>query len=473
MITWLYIIGALYVAFLAGAAYISWRKSTSAKDYVFAGSNIGAMIGLFTYAATLFSTFTLMGMPDFFRVHGVGAWVFLAVSDGAMVFLIVWFGFHLRRRAREMGYEGTAGLIKSCYATHWAGYVYFAGAFIFLIPYVAIQIRGLAIFFEAVFPGALPAWGWSFGIIMMLLIYSEIGGLRAIIYSDILQGAVLLVVTWIIAISCILHFGSVPSLFERVSEINLELLSIPGPEGLFTRQFLFASLLAITLLPVTQPQLTTRIVIMRNRKSLNRMAVAIGCFAILIILPTAFIGMYGAVNYSGDSTRDFLAGALLFEQSGVVAATVVVGLLAAAMSTADSQIFALGTELRSLISGTEKAVMLRTKLAIAFFGFAALAFSVVSGDQLVLLARVSFAGTAIMGPMILAAVLTSQPPGREIVAATAFGLVLFIASLLDVIPSIIGPIRLDLLLIGGLGIVAFVSTLVRRSTRRKATGVEL
>lgn len=473
MITWIYILGALYLVFLVGASYISWRKAKSADDYVFAGSNVGTVIGLFTYAATLFSTFTLMGMPDFFRVHGVGAWVFLAISDGAMVFLIVWFGFHLRRRAREMGYQGTAGLIKSCYATPWAGYVYFIGAFIFLIPYVAIQIRGLAIFLEAVFPGALPAWGWSFGIIVLMLIYSEIGGLRAIIYSDILQGAVLLAVTWIIAVGSILHFGSVPSLFERVSEINLELLSIPGPEGLFTRQFLFASLLAIIFLPVTQPQLTTRIVIMRNRKSLNRMAVAIGVFAILIILPTAFIGMYGAVNYADATTRDFLAGALLFEQSGVIAATVIVGLLAAAMSTADSQIFALGTEIRSLISGEEKAVMVWTKLFIAFFGFAAFAFSVVSGDQLVLLARVSFAGTAIMGPMILAAVLTSAPPGREIIIATGVGLIVFIGSLLEVVPSVIGPIRLDLLLIGGLGALALASTLIRRNADRSAANVEV
>lgn len=473
MITWIYIIGASYLIFLGVAAFISWRKATSADDYVFAGSNIGAVIGLFTYAATLFSTFTLMGMPDFFRVHGVGAWVFLAVSDGAMVFLIVWFGYHLRRRAREKGYQGTAGLVKACYESKWAGYVYFLGAFIFLIPYVAIQIRGLAIFLEAVFPGALPAWGWSFGIIVLMLIYSEIGGLRAIIYSDILQGAVLLIVTWIVAVGCILHFGSVPSLFDRVANINLELLSIPGPEGLFTRQFLFASLLAIVFLPVTQPQLTTRIIIMRNRAALNRMAVAIGCFAILIILPTAFIGMYGAVNYGDDTTRDFLAGVLLFEQSGVIAATVIVGLLAAAMSTADSQIFALGTELRSLISGSEKAVMLRTKLAIAFFGFAAFAFSIVSGDQLVLLARVSFAGTAIMGPMILTAVLTARTPGREIVVATGLGLVLFIASLVELVPGMIGPIRLDLLLIGGLGLVALASTFIRQSAGASVADMEV
>lgn len=409
-----------------------------------------------------------MGMPDFFRVHGVGAWQFLAVSDAAMVFLIVWFGVHLRRKARQKGFQGTAGLIQACYERKWAGYVYFTGIFLFLIPYVAIQIRGLAIFLEAVFPGVLPAWVWSAGIVLVMLVYSEIGGLRAIIYSDVLQGVVLLTVTWIIAVGCIRYFGGVPQLFDRVAAVDIELLSTPGPQGLFTRQFLIASLLATVLLPVTQPQLTTRIAIMRNRRAMYRMAVAIGGFAILIILPTAFIGLYGSVHYADASTRDFLAGVLLFEQVDFLAAAVVIGLLAAAMSTADSQIFALGTELRSLLIGEDRRVMMRTKLAIAFFGFAALAFSVVSGDQLVLLARVSFAGTGIMGPMILAGIVTERP-GAEIAAATAVGLAIFLASLTGILPSMIGPIRMDLLLFILLAAVAAASIALRSRRRRAAT----
>ena len=63
----------------------------------------------------------------------------------------------------------------------------FLGVFVFLIPYVAIQIQGIAIFLDAASDGALPQWVWSVGIVCVLLMYSEVGGLRAIIHCDAMQ----------------------------------------------------------------------------------------------------------------------------------------------------------------------------------------------------------------------------------------------------------------------------------------------
>lgn len=466
MTTWLWILGTLYLLLLGAAAYVSWRRTSSEEDYVLAGSNFGTIVGLLTYAATLFSTFTLMGMPDFFRTHGVGAWIFLAVSDGAQVCLIVWFGYQLRKRARERGFRGTSGLLASLYENRWAGYVFFVGVFLFLIPYVAIQIRGLAIFLEAVFPEAMPAWLWSALILMIMLVYSEIGGLRAIIYSDIIQGLTLLLVVWIVAIGCVAHFGGIEALFGAVRQVDSRLLSTPGPRGLFTFQFLAVSFLAVILLPVTQPQLTTRLIVIRSQAKLNRMAAAIGCFAIIILAPVAVIGMYGAVTHAEADTRTFLAEVLLFEQSNIVAAAAVVGLLTAAMSTADSQIFALGTELRSLLAADSKQVLRKTKYAILTFGVIALVFSIVSSDQLVLLALVSFNGTALMGPMVLAGVIGKRPPGIEVPAATAIGLFIFLLSLAGVLPSQVGSVRLDLFLLLLLGLITAVSAAVHHRRAR-------
>lgn len=461
MTVWLWIVGGLYLAALVYATLHSRRRTQSADDYVLAGSNVGLFLGFLTFSATVFSTFTLMGMPDFFRTHGVGAWIFLAVSDGAVAFLMLWFGYRIRRRVAERGFKGVAGLLSASYGRRWGGYVYFAGVFLFLVPYVAIQIRGIGIFLNAVFPQALPAWGWATLIVVVMLIYSEIGGLKAIIYSDVMQGVLLMTVTWIIAIGCVQSFGGVATMFEEVRQADEALLSTPGPQGLFTVQFLIASFLAIMFLPVTQPQLTARIVIMRNTRSMHQMAVAFGVFAMLVIMATIPIGMYGAVRYAGVPTSEFLAEVLFFEQGALIGAMVAVGLVAAAMSTADSQIFALGAELRSLLSGPERTVMLRTKVAIFFFALAALVFAVMSSDQLVLLARVSFAGTSLLGPLVLAAVLSSRPPGAEVIVMTALGLVVFLSSLLGVIPDTFGPLRVDLFLIVTLCILTFASVTYR------------
>ncbi|MDF9795881.1 SSS family solute:Na+ symporter [Catalinimonas alkaloidigena] len=462
MTTWIIILGTLYLGMLAFVATRSFKKNKSAEDYLLAGSNIGIILGFLTFAATLFSTFTLLGMPDFFRLNGIGAWLFLAVSDGGMVFFILWWGYHLRKKVAEKGFNGVAGLLVKCYQNKWAGYVSFAGVFLFLVPYVAIQIRGIAIFLTAVFPDAMPFWGWAIIIVAVMLTYSEIGGLKAIMNADAIQGLTLLIVTWIIGIRCVEYFGDLGNMFDQVEAANAALLSTPGPTGLFSVQFLIASFMVILFIPVTQPQLTIRLVIMRNLKTTHMMAVAVGIFAILIILPTAFIGMYGAVRYPDLPTADFLSRVLLYEQPDFVAAVAVVGLLAAGLSTTDSQIFALGTEVRSLLKGHEKKVLSITRYSIFGFAVVALIFSVLAGDQLVMLARVSFAGTSMLAPMILTGVLSKKTLGNEIIVATAAALIIFILSLLGLIPSEVGFLRMDLFLLMALGLFSIISYQIRK-----------
>ena len=90
MIFWFIALFCVYVIAL-GYCTIYARKKTSEKQFDFrtGGSDLKATLGFLTFSATLFSTFTLMGMPDFFRNHGVGAWIFLGVTDVAMAFVIL------------------------------------------------------------------------------------------------------------------------------------------------------------------------------------------------------------------------------------------------------------------------------------------------------------------------------------------------------------------------------------------------
>ncbi len=460
MIAWIIILGSLFILALILASVRSYKRKRTLDEYMLAGFNIGPIIGVLTFAAALFSAFIFMGMPDMFRTQGVGAWIFLAVSDGAMVFFIIWFGYHIRKKVKTAGFQGVSGFLNALYGSKLPGLLFFISAFLFLVPYAAIQIRGISIFFSATFRGALPEWSWALIIVGIMLIYAEIGGFKAIVYSDAIQGTVLLVVIWLIGITCIKAFGNVGSLFAEVERIKPSLLSVPGPNGLFTVQFLIASMLAIVLIPVTQPQLTTRIVVMRNFHSLSRMAVSLGVFAILIILSTVFIGMYGAVRYPDASTAEFLSNALLFDQKDIIGALAMVGLFAACLSTTNAQIFALGTELRSLMRGTDRVVLRNTRIGLFVFAIIALVFSTLMSDELALLARTSFTGTSMMAPVVLTAVLSKRKPPLSILIFSATGLVVLLLSLFHIIPQELGGIRIDFLLYiylaaGTLGILIF------------------
>ena len=403
-------------------------------------------------------------MPDFFRTHGVGAWIFLAISDAVMVFGVIWIGYAFRKKAVNHAYYGMSGFMEHQYGFRLAGIVTFFGAFLFLIPYVAIQIRGVSIFLAAAFPDALPMWAWAVGMVVIMLIYSEIGGLKAIIYSDVLQGILLLVAIWIVGAKCLSHFGGMEAMFAQVAEKNEALLSVPGPKGLFDFQFLLGSMLAITLLPFTQPQVSTRLVIMRDVKSLYKMAVGLGFFAILIILPTMFMGMYGSILYPDATPAEFLSKTFIDDQTNLIGALVMIGLVAAAISTSDSQIFALGGEIRSLLKGEDELMLRWARIAIFIFAILSLLFALVTTDQLVLLARTSFAGTAIMAPMIFVGIFHDRASSmRWLPILTLVGLLIFVASLLGLIGGKVAGIRMDLLVLGLLAVVAIVFSWMNRS----------
>ena len=466
MLTYLLIIGAVYIGILM---FFSWRTKKQIKtssDFMLGGTKIGVLIGLMTFAATLFSTFTLLGMPDFSRLNGVGAWIFLTFSDAIMVFLILWFGFYLRKRVGQSTYQGMSALLQKCYQNKMAGYLYFTAVFLFLIPYIAIQIRGVAIFLVSAFPDFIPVWGWSIVIVLIMLVYSELGGLKAIIYADALQGTLLLIVVWIVAFNCLNQVGGWETLFEKAATVNRDLLSTPGPKGLLSPQFLIASALAILMIPVTQPQLSTRLVIMKNYNALKKMATSVGFFAMLVILPTIIIGMYGAIYYADASTADFLGAVLLEEQHELIAAFIIIGLFAAAMSTSDSQLFAMGNEIKGLLGLKEDDNLRPIRFVILLFALSALVFSLLSSDELVLLARLSFSGTALMGPMIMLGIFSKRPQGVTIIVLSALALFIFILSNLGWFPKQIFSLRTDLFLMIVLGFAAIANFFILKPKRK-------
>lgn len=438
---WLLIFAAIYLSALIYSAYRSKIAIKSDKDYAL--PQVGVILGFLTFSATLFSTFTLMGMPDFFRTHGVGAWIFLGVTDTALAFVALWFGLALRRRYSKANFTNVSSIIRERYTSNWAVYIYRLGIFVFLIPYVAIQIKGISEFVDFSNILNIPIWAWAALFLVIILSYSYVGGLKAIIVSDAIQGVTLLVVTTVIAYTCIQNIGGFDAFFTTLSSTQPELLSTPGPKGLLTSQFLFSSFVVIVLMPISQPQLLTRIVIMNSLKDTKRMAVAVSVFAFLIILPTIFIGLYGVMRYADAPTDAFLFGTLVTEQHAIVGALAIIGLIAAAMSTVDSQLFAIQAEVANY-----KKSKNTNKLFIIGFGIVALLLSIFSTKELVLLARVSFAGTSLLAPMVFVSIFSKSKHNSLLPVVTFLSLLVYlVASFTSWIPSVLFGIRLDMILL--------------------------
>jgi SSS family solute:Na+ symporter len=98
------------------------------------------------------------------------------------------------------------------------------------------------------------------------------------------------------------------------------------------------------------------------------------------------------------------------------------------------------------LKGTDKQVLVLTRIGLFIFAIIALVFSTLMSDELALLARTSFTGTSMMAPVVLFAVLSKGRPPMSILFFSGTGLIALLLSLFHVIPDEFFGIRLDFLL---------------------------
>lgn len=444
-------VAAAYLAVLITLAVIGNRKNRGDEHQFFlAGGSLGTAIGFLTFFATLYSTFILIGMPNFFRVHGVGTWIFLGVTDMALAVFTLWLCFKLKDRVRSTDFRSMSDLIRDSFGGYGVA-VYVAGLVIFLIPYIAIQIKGASGLLSTIVPYAVPQWGWALIILALMFFYSSVGGLRGIMYCDALQGVMLFTVIWIMAAIVLSEFGGVGKLIGSVSEKDPALLSVPGPKGLLSVQWLLAGFISIVLLPVSQPQLTSRLSILKGTGERRKVPVLHASFTFLLLIAGLIIGLYGAVAITAETGPEFI-GKLILEQNAVIGAVALIGILAAAMSTSDSQFFALGSEINNALGRAGKKTGMSpvffAKSVILVFCAAAFIVAIKSSQGIISLALNGFMGTALMAPMVLASTISRTGKfGTLIPAITAASLVVFLLSLLGAAPKAVAGVRTDLLLL--------------------------
>jgi SSS family solute:Na+ symporter len=134
------------------------------------------------------------------------------------------------------------------------------------------------------------------------------------------------------------------------------------------------------------------------------------------------------------------------------------------MSTADSQLFALGAESQVAIAKDEtKLNVSSTKLIILLFALISFILSLLSNTELVLLARVSFVGTAFIAPMILLAILSKEKKLNIFVPILTFiTLLIFLLISFKFIPHIIFGLRLDLILLVTLSLTTTIHYFIKK-----------
>ena len=350
------------------------RKKEHQDDYYLAGRSQGWLVTSLTIMATFFSSFALLGAPGMVYRDGVVFALFSLNVPVAGVAIYV-LGTRIRHIGRKNGHLTPADMISAHYGSPVALRLIVALiGLLYAVPYVVIQIQAGGILSEQLFPGRETFEIGASLLALITMLYIMVGGMRSVAWTDVVQGG-LLVGGMLLAGTCaVAVLGGPGPFFEAVASLPPKSLSVPGTTDYWVPGMLFTASAFASLGSMIQPAQWMRFYAARSNEVLKRSALI---FALVLTLCFFFgvmlVGLGGQVLYPLVDVNGLYhmndAGKLIpnpavgltpssFDQilvvvlknhlpellgslGAVLAALILVAIMAAAMSTADSNLHAL------------------------------------------------------------------------------------------------------------------------------------
>jgi len=295
----LLVIIVIYLAVIGYLGYRGFRNTRNAADYLVGGRNVHPYVMAMSYGATFISTSAIVGFGGVASLYGMSLLWLAAANIVLGIFVaFVFFG----KRTRKMGLnldahtfpELLARRVNSRFIQWFGGLV----IFIFMPIYAAAVLIGAARLMEGLLH--IP-YIYSVTIFTVLVsAYVIMGGLKGVMYTDALQGTLMLAGMLILLVLMYSRLGGVGEAHRALTALadlvpdNLKAQGHQGwtasPAGGSPLWWVIYSslLLGVGVGALAQPQLIVRYMTVKSNRELNR-AVLIGGVFILITVATPYI----------------------------------------------------------------------------------------------------------------------------------------------------------------------------------------
>ncbi len=339
----LYLFGMLLLAAFIG------RSQRHAQDYFLAGNNMSSASLAASTIATQCSTNSLMGAPAFVGFVSGGGLLWLQyelavpLAMAALIFLMI--------PARQTGATSIYALLEDRLGVA-SRRVASASFLLFRGVATGVTIYGVAIVLALLLDISFTA---AVALLMVITIaYDLLGGLRAVVVSDVVQLA-LLSVTVLVSLFLIADVVSWSAFFEARTETLVNDWGVTGNDYGFWPMLIGGFFLYMAYYGCDQSQ-AQRVLAAKDDRAVQRVLFFNGCFRFPLVLSYCLLGLGLAAFAAGHA--DFVA-ALPENQAGEpnynlvfplyvlenfapgFVGLVMVGLMAAAMSSIDSAINSL------------------------------------------------------------------------------------------------------------------------------------
>ena len=362
---------AAIVIYLAGMLAVGvWfaKKNNSVDDFYLGGRKLGPFVTAMSAEASDMSSWLLMGLPGVAYLTGLAeaSWTAIGLAVGTYLNWLI-----VARRIRRYSTRLDAITVPQFFSKRWGDKQNLLSAIaaviiiIFFIPYLASGFSACGKLFGTLFGmDYLTAMVVSAAVIV---VYTVTGGFLAASFTDLVQSVIMTIALVVVLGFGVTKAGGMDAVMANAQSLAgyLSLANIHNPStgGADSYSFLtICSLLAWGLGYFGMPHILVRFMAIEdeNKLSLSRRVATV--WVVISMAVAVFIGVVGngmtkagALEQLADAETIIVRIASLISEYGafaaLIAGVILAGILAATMSTADSQLLAASSSVSQNLGG--------------------------------------------------------------------------------------------------------------------------
>ena len=345
----------IYLLSLIGIGYYGHRvrRENTLKDFYLAGSGVGFMVLLLTLYATQYSGNTLFGFSG--KAYRIGfAWIICVHFMTAIIVCYLLFAPKLLKTAKQNGFITPADYLDHRFGVPGMNVLASLIMVVALANYLLAQLTAMGRAMQGlttVDPAAAFMWG-VIGLAIIMLIYETLGGFRAVAWTDVIQGFILMLGFVIVLVVVFVKFGGPGDAVQKLMADDEARFKVLPPEALVCRQW-FSYVVIVGLGGALYPQAVQRIYAANSATTLRRSFAVMAFLPLTTTLIAVIVGVIGAAHMPGlegtDADRILTIILREVQQESMLGYCLVVvmfaAILGALMSTADSAVLSISSML--------------------------------------------------------------------------------------------------------------------------------
>ena len=329
---------ALYLTMLSIVAYGS-MKGARREEFFSGGRRTGSWVLLLTLFATNMTSISLIGVPSQAFDSGFMVFISMGLSTAFIVpLLFSTMGRRVCEQSKKHGFLTQGDLVHLKTGSKSSGAMISSISILFLIPYIIIGLKGggdvLSLIFSS-YQLAIPEYLSTGMIALMVFGYVFFGGMNATSKINSIQAVIFMAVAVYIATYLFSKWGGFSNSLQLLQSQKAEFFSpsdyLANPGNTISLTFLALSVGAF-------PHIFSHWCTAKSPDRFNRSIRLYPACIIILWLSSSFIGMLSNLEFSQKPDDPVIIALIGSLNNEFVAGAIAVSVLAAIMSSLDSQL---------------------------------------------------------------------------------------------------------------------------------------